>query len=59
MTGKKLMELKIKKNILVAYIRRQNTIIIPNGQDSINENDSVMVVTSGIVLNSIEDILEA
>jgi len=58
-TGKKLMELKIKKNILVAYIRRQNTIIIPNGQDSINENDSVMVVTSGIVLNSIEDILEA
>lgn len=52
-----LMNLPIKKNILVCCINRQNRIIIPGGQDTIQPGDSIVVVLTGERLNDITDIL--
>ncbi|MCR5734329.1 MAG: Trk system potassium transporter TrkA [Lachnospiraceae bacterium] len=53
-----LMNLNIKKDVLVSFINRSGEIIIPNGQDSIQVGDSVMVVTKHTGFHSILDILE-
>ncbi len=52
-----LMNLPIKKNILVCCINRQNRIIIPGGQDVLQPGDSVVVVMTGERLHDISDIL--
>lgn len=52
-----LMNLPIKKNILVCCISRQNRIIIPGGQDVLQPGDSVVVVLTNERLNNITDIL--
>ena len=52
-----LMNLPIKKNILVCCINRQNRIIIPGGQDVLQPGDSVVVVLTGERLQDISDIL--
>lgn len=52
-----LMDLPIKKNILVCCINRQNSIIIPGGQDVLQPGDSVVVVMTGERLQDISDIL--
>jgi len=52
-----LMNLPIKKNILVCCINRQNRIIIPGGQDILQPGDSVVVVMTGERLQDISDIL--
>ncbi len=52
-----LMNLPIKKNILVCCINRQNRIIIPGGQDVLQPGDSVVVVMTGERLQDISDIL--
>lgn len=41
-----LKELKIKPGILLACINRRGRIIIPNGNDVLRQEDSVMVVTT-------------
>lgn len=56
--GKSLLELNIRKNVLVACINRNGKIIIPKGQDSIKVNDSVIIVTTVGGLKDINDILE-
>ncbi len=58
-TGTPLMNLRIKKNILVCCINRQNHVIIPGGQDEIQVGDSVIVVLTNDRLHNIKDILEA
>lgn len=57
-TGKPLMELKLKKNILVAAILRGKTVIIPRGQDVIQTGDAVVVVSNPAELHDITDILQ-
>ena len=57
LTNIPLMNLPIKKNILVCCINRQNRIIIPGGQDTIQPGDSVVVVLTNERLNDITDIL--
>lgn len=52
-----LMDLPIKKNILVCCINRHNRIIIPGGQDVIQPGDSVVVVLTNERLHDITDIL--
>ena len=52
-----LMDLPIKKNILVCCINRQNSIIIPGGHDVLQPGDSVVVVMTGERLQDISDIL--
>ncbi len=55
--GKPLMELKLKKNVLVASIWRDRKVLIPRGGDSIQVGDSVVIVSS-FPLHDIADILE-
>lgn len=57
-TGVSLMELKLKKNLLIVYINRHGEIIFPGGSDSIRVGDNVMIVTTNTGFNDIEDILE-
>ena len=54
--GVPIKELKFKKDILVAAISRKKMIIFPTGDDTIQENDSVIVVTKGKAIRSLEDI---
>lgn len=56
-TGKPLAELKLKDEILISFINRNGTIIIPSGQDCILEGDTVMIVTTHTGFTDIQDIL--
>lgn len=56
-TGTPLMELKLKKNLLIAFINRNNDIIIPSGHDAIEVGDTVMIVTTHTGFNDLQDIL--
>ena len=56
--GKPLSALSFKQNVLIASIRRGNTQIPPRGQSVIDAGDSVIVVTKGIALGDISDILK-
>lgn len=51
-------DLSLKKNLLVAFISRKGSIIIPTGQDSIKVGDNVMVVTTHTGFNDIMDIMK-
>ncbi|HAL02950.1 MAG TPA: Trk system potassium transporter TrkA [Lachnospiraceae bacterium] len=54
--NKPLMELDIKKNILIGCINRNGKPIIPNGQSQILKGDKVIVVTTETGLNNFSDI---
>ncbi len=56
--NKPLRELKIKKNCLVACIIRENTVIIPDGNASIQRGDNVIVVTMHQNFDDLMDIFE-
>ena len=45
-TGIPLMQLRLRKNLLIAAINRSGRIIIPSGQDTIEPGDTVVVVTT-------------
>ena len=53
-----LKDLNTKKNLLIACIGRNREIIIPNGNDHLEVGDSVIIVTKGQIINSLDDILE-
>lgn len=53
-----LMRLPLKKNLLISFISRNGSIIIPSGQDFIQVGDSVMIVTTHTGFKDILDILE-
>lgn len=55
--GIPLARLSIRPNLLISCISRNNQIIIPNGQVSLQEGDSVIVVTTDTGLNDLNDIL--
>ena len=55
--GIPLSQLKVKPGILIACISRRGRIMIPNGNSSILEGDSVIVVTSHLGFGDIRDIL--
>lgn len=52
-----LMDLNLKKNLLVSCINRDGQIIIPSGTDSIMVGDTVVIVTTHTGFNDIQDIL--
>lgn len=56
--GTPLMDLDFKPGVLVAMIQRGRTQITPRGHDIIEPGDSVVIVTKGIALNDITDILK-
>ncbi|MCR5846628.1 MAG: Trk system potassium transporter TrkA [Lachnospiraceae bacterium] len=55
--GIPLMELSLKRDILIGCINRRGTIIIPKGQSVIQEGDTVIVVTTKSGLSDIKDII--
>lgn len=57
MTGVPLMDLNLKKSLLVCAIFRKGKIITPTGKDTIEPGDSVLVVTTIKGLADITDIL--
>lgn len=52
-----LAELPLKKNLLLAFISRNGSIIFPTGKDHIQVGDAVMIVTTHSGFNNILDIL--
>ncbi len=52
-----IMELNLKKNILIACINRHGKVIIPRGHDVIKEGDNVIIVTTHKGFTDIRDIL--
>lgn len=53
-----LMNLKLKKELLISFIHRKGTILLPNGRDCIKVGDTVMIVTTHTGFTDIKDILE-
>lgn len=58
LTDVPLKDLPLKKNLLIAFINRHGSILIPSGQDSIQVGDTVMIVTTHTGFNGIRDILK-
>lgn len=55
--GKKLSAVKLKPNILIACLTRKGRIIIPQGSDTIEADDTVIVVApSDKIINNLSDI---
>lgn len=52
-----LKDLKIKKNTLICSIYRNGEVIIPSGQDTLQVNDSVVVVLADYRISDIKEIL--
>lgn len=52
-----LMELPLKKDLLIACINRGGKITIPSGTDCIREGDTVIIVTTHGGFDEIDDIL--
>ena len=55
--GKMLFDMQLKKNLLICCISRKGKIITPSGQDMLMPGDNVIVVTTNMGLNDINDIL--
>ncbi len=53
-----IMKLSLKKDLLISFINRNGSIIIPSGQDCIKVGDTVMIVTTHNGFNDIQDILK-
>lgn len=53
-----LKNLSLKKDILICAIIRRRNVIIPGGNDCIEEGDSVVVVSKDYHFSDIKDILE-
>lgn len=56
-TNTPLMELNLKKNLLVCAIVRNGKVITPSGKDVILNGDTVIIVTTNKGLTDIKDIL--
>ena len=54
-----LMDLPLKKNLLISCIYREGKILIPSGQDCIREGDTVLIVTTNSGFEDIQDILRS
>ncbi|MBO4636763.1 MAG: Trk system potassium transporter TrkA [Clostridiales bacterium] len=57
-TDTELIDLRVKKGVLVACILRGGKLIIPSGHDFIKSGDNVVIVTTRKGFTSITDILE-
>lgn len=58
-TGVPLMNLKIKKDVIIGCITRKNKMIIPKGSDTLEVGDSVVIVTTrSNSITSLADIIE-
>ncbi len=58
-TGIRIQDLKLKKDLLVCSINRKGRIITPTGQDTIEVGDVVVVVTTGKGIRDLRDIVRS
>lgn len=58
LVGKPLMNLNLKENLLVCSIKRGDKTFVPDGRDTIELGDRVIIVTNNLGLNDISDILK-
>lgn len=56
--GEKIKDLSLKSDLQIICINRKGKIILPQGTDSIQPDDMVMVVTKQKGLGTLEDILQ-
>ncbi|MBQ4629064.1 MAG: Trk system potassium transporter TrkA [Clostridia bacterium] len=56
--GIPLKDLRIKKGIIIGCIIRRDRVIFPGGNDTIERNDSVIVITKNQELREINEILQ-
>ena len=57
--GKPFRELRLRDNLLIAGIVRQNgKIVIPGGSDALQAGDDVIVVTTDTSLRDLNDIMK-
>lgn len=54
---KTLNEMKIKEHVLVAAIIRDNEVIVPKGNTTMELNDYVIIVSRGEIMKSLNDML--
>lgn len=52
-----LAELSLKKNLVIAFISRNGSIIFPSGKDCIQKGDAVMIVTTQTGFHTVLDIM--
>ncbi len=55
--GVPLKDMRLKSGVLVAAIVHKNQIVIPFGNDVVREGDTVIIVTKGLQLTDLNDIL--
>ncbi|MCM1305984.1 MAG: Trk system potassium transporter TrkA [Bacteroides sp.] len=56
--GVAIRDMELKKHLLVAGIIRGGTLITPSGQDTIEKDDNVIIVTKDTTLANLNDILD-
>lgn len=57
--GKTLRELKIRKDVVIAFLLRNSKIMIPNGETYLEKNDRVIVIaTSNQNISKLDEIVE-
>lgn len=57
MVNKALKTIRLKKNIILALIIRENKLIVPAGDDAVQEGDSVIVLGVGQSIRTLDSIL--
>ncbi len=58
LTAAPLMRLKLRSGVLVAAIVRNGKVLMPRGSDTIQQGDSVVVVTNHLGLHDMNDLLQ-
>lgn len=58
LTNVPIKKLRLKRDILICAIVRNRKVIIPNGDDQIEQGDSVVIVTMEHRFNNLKDILD-
>lgn len=58
LVGVPIRELKLKKNILICAIFRKRNVIIPNGSDTLEIGDTVIIIQKDHRIFDLEDILD-
>ncbi len=56
-SGVPIKDLKLKKDVLISFINHNGRIIIPTGNDEIEDGDTVMIVTKNTGFTDIDDIV--
>lgn len=56
-SGVPIKDLKLKKDVLISFINHNGHIIIPTGNDEIEDGDTVMIVTKNTGFTGVDDIV--